>query len=439
MTRISNIGGGSSGSTPVASALYTPATVVIAPVGYVHKADYYTDGINDNVEIEAALASLSSTGGKVLLRPGTYYMNGTVDVYSNTELCGEGQSTILFYQNGTVNSRILLRNADQTNGNTGIFLHDFTINGNYPTELGTPTRNQVYLFHSTNCIVSNLNIINAPDSSIVLDGGSDNIVSHNFIDTTADIGIYVSGSNNNIITENNIQGSASYGIRLRNGSQSNTVSNNFLYNCGTTGQPSIIVMESSEQNLISSNYVSTSGLTGIDINNSAYTSVVGNYVELSQREGIKIDTISRGLITGNVTHRNSQAAGNTYSGIVLNSASNCVVSGNRSGDIGSGTRQKYGIEEGGTSDYNSITGNMLERNGTGGLHVVGSHTEVGHNNVAISGSVSNSHSGFTALSQIDMNSNNIVNLLDPISAQDAATRNYVDSVNFINTFTFMGA
>ena len=56
-----------------------------------------------------------------------------------------------------------------------------------------------------------------------------------------------------------------------------------------------------------------------------------------------------------------------------------TVTGNRSGDSGSGTRQKYGIEEQGSTDNNVITGNTCRMNGTGDVLILGTSTDYAGN------------------------------------------------------------
>ncbi len=66
-------------------------TIVVAPVGYANKADYYTDGVADDVQIQAALDTMHALGGGVLeLKAGTYNILSQIVVYSNICIRGEG-------------------------------------------------------------------------------------------------------------------------------------------------------------------------------------------------------------------------------------------------------------------------------------------------------------------------------------------------------------
>jgi hypothetical protein len=58
-------------------------------------ADYVTDGTADNVEIQAALDSLGTTGGTVYIQPGTYSISTTINLPKNCKLMGSGYATTL--------------------------------------------------------------------------------------------------------------------------------------------------------------------------------------------------------------------------------------------------------------------------------------------------------------------------------------------------------
>jgi len=76
------------------------ATLVVAAVnaGAAAKAtaDYVCDGIDDQVELNAARAALQAIGGgTLLLTEGTFTMSGGVKLCSNLLIAGQGQATLL--------------------------------------------------------------------------------------------------------------------------------------------------------------------------------------------------------------------------------------------------------------------------------------------------------------------------------------------------------
>jgi hypothetical protein len=80
----------------------SPATKVVAPAGSGYSADYYTTGTNDDVQIQAALAAVSSLGGgKVFLASGIYFISSNIlfDNLSKIFLQGEGKENTIIQCN----------------------------------------------------------------------------------------------------------------------------------------------------------------------------------------------------------------------------------------------------------------------------------------------------------------------------------------------------
>lgn len=57
--------------------------------------DYLCDGVDDQVEIQAALNSLPDSGGKIVLLEGEYFSNQHFEISKNITLCGSGNMSIL--------------------------------------------------------------------------------------------------------------------------------------------------------------------------------------------------------------------------------------------------------------------------------------------------------------------------------------------------------
>lgn len=72
-------------------------TVTVAANDYYYNANYRCDGTADQVEINAAIAKLTSesSGGTVKLSPGTFYISAAIELDSNIVLIGSGASTII--------------------------------------------------------------------------------------------------------------------------------------------------------------------------------------------------------------------------------------------------------------------------------------------------------------------------------------------------------
>ncbi len=97
------------GLVPIVGALETTPDVVVAAsdssAADKAAADYVCDGVNDHVEIQAALNALPSSGGVVLLTSGTYNCAGIIAPKAGSTLKGEGESEtfLKFTRDGRIN------------------------------------------------------------------------------------------------------------------------------------------------------------------------------------------------------------------------------------------------------------------------------------------------------------------------------------------------
>ncbi|MBA7516353.1 hypothetical protein ES705_08401 [subsurface metagenome] len=95
------------------------ATVVVAAVDSSlqarAQADFVCDGVNDHVEIRAALAILPAAGGKVMLSEGNFSIAATISLSTNVILSGEGSATILKLANSADTDVLEMpRNANES-------------------------------------------------------------------------------------------------------------------------------------------------------------------------------------------------------------------------------------------------------------------------------------------------------------------------------------
>lgn len=77
---------GYSWDTPSGGSGAKTATFVIGPSGNADSStyDYTTDGTDDDVEIQAAIEALPATGGKIVLREGTYTISQQIECYQTS-------------------------------------------------------------------------------------------------------------------------------------------------------------------------------------------------------------------------------------------------------------------------------------------------------------------------------------------------------------------
>lgn len=367
------------------SASKSAGTLVVAPATSGFAADYYTDGTTDQVEIQAALDAVYALGGgTVLLKAGTYTCSASIRMQSNCRLLGEGWATVIKMADGAWPSeRSLIESwgaLDATTLTENIIVSNFAIDGNDANVTGTDPRDGIEFRLTAYGIMENIYVYNHVDSPLVLNGPDTHhcIIRNCVIDTCNDIGIYVSGSPDNLIEGNIVRNTNSYGIRnVNSGAGRNAYINNYLENVGLSGVNGMQILNGDLCRVIG-NMVRAAGLHGIN-SQSAYTTISGNVVYFSQQHGIICNGAQRNTISGNTIHQSSQLASNTYSGIYLNDAADCTITGNRSGDSGATVQQKYGLEEAGTSDNNIISSNMFDRNQTGSMLIVGPNTIYGLN------------------------------------------------------------
>ena len=90
-----------------------------APTAIKSVCQYICDGTNDEIEIQNAINSLASTGGRVFLTKGKFFISASIDTGNTTiELCGEG--TLLDLREDTVSSSTRGGTILQAVGNTDL-------------------------------------------------------------------------------------------------------------------------------------------------------------------------------------------------------------------------------------------------------------------------------------------------------------------------------
>src|SRR5258708_11864435 len=96
----------------------TQATKTIATLSSGFVADYYTDGVADDVQLQQAIDAVNLLGGgRIFIRAGTYNISVSLIIRSNIIFEGEGESTKLVLAatvkliNQTGSTQILLSNV----------------------------------------------------------------------------------------------------------------------------------------------------------------------------------------------------------------------------------------------------------------------------------------------------------------------------------------
>lgn len=235
--------------------------------------DYLCDGTADDVEINAAIQALPSTGGEVVILDGTYNITATIAMNKdNVKLSGNGAATVLKRMwDSSVSEGVITvtaanggcciesfwidgnRTTYVSNNNSGIYLN----NSNNNTVTGNTCNNNnrgIRLYISDNNTITG-NTYNNNNYGIYLYNISDNAVTGNacYNNTT---GIYLSSSNNNTVTGNTC-------IRGTGQSSDYTGSQRTIHLYSTNNTYNLIA----DNNIMGKNYTYGGGVSNTFVNN----------------------------------------------------------------------------------------------------------------------------------------------------------------------------
>lgn len=349
-------------------------------VGTTGDAGYVTDGVADEVQINAAINAVNTAGGGVvLLQTGTFTTAASIVLKSNVTLIGSGMNKTIITGASTDYSLVNTpKSTTSKNVYSNITVSNLTLKSNYGTCLSinnttnvivsivefyfvstTPIRQTLFTQHCQNVLVyscyahdytgNGLSVTSTDyfniSNNIIVGGtnGDDGIdVDFDFLDTSAIPSNYgtVVGNTVRTIGRGN-------GIRIEN-SNSVTVSGNTVD--GVTSTASIAAG-------IIVNSTTTNVATAISVTGNTVTNCVPSGISTS---GNNMTNIS---IVGNTITNSGQNGGSVRGGIIINSAGVLV-----SQNIIDGTT-KSGVDGGAILIYkrdgHSISGNIIRNSVTG--------------------------------------------------------------------------
>lgn len=358
---------------------YGFASFVVAAYDSIdnENADYVCDGVDDQIEIKAAIDNLPASGGLIYLREGTYVVSDSIHIgKSNVALAGAGASTIIKIRDNlnastkTIKagwcSRVLIQNlcidgnkANQTAGMFGIVFED-----------------GISFSKIANCLIENVR-----GDGIWLNSSSNNTISGNICSGNNVRGIHLNNACNNTIVGNSCWGNDS-GIWLYPSSDYNTVTGNTVYSnlsggirmssacyntvsgntCYLNAWAGIACLDGGN-NTISSNTCNNNGVYNIALFNSHHNTISGNTCTGNRREsseygkGIFLsESSSNNTITGNICNGNDDGI-NLYARTSNNTISGNTCQGN----------YRWGIYLHYWCNNNTISGDTCAGNGTAGI------------------------------------------------------------------------
>jgi len=292
-------------------------TIVVAASNSLNQgqANFVCDGVNDHVEIQAALDALPATGGEVLLLDGTFNCEASINLDTNQTLRGCGRNTIL--TTSTAALRFLSAVGGAGTEKTGIVIDGLQIDG------GAASLGGVGIY------------FDYVDDSLI-----QNVYSRRHNNGVEKWGIFLSQSERNTLTRNTATGCL-LGIYLCTGSNYNLVSDNTSYSNGDEG---IYLSGSCQYNTIRGN-ITYANKFNIYLTSGAHNNLVeGNVCRASKRTGMILQDVNHITLLGNVCLESSQDTTNTYPNLAISNASYNNIQNNtfRAGTLAN--KPSYGIQ-----------------------------------------------------------------------------------------------
>jgi len=304
--------------------------------------DYLCNGIDDQEEINNAIAALPASGGEIVILDGTYNITAKINVNkNNVSIRGNGNATVLkrMWNSSSPEGVITLTSAE------GCRVQNLQIDGN-KDNYSSVNNNGIYLYSSSDNTITDNTCNNNTNNGISLYSSSNNTVTGNTCNNNY-YGIYLYSSSNNTITDSTCNNN-DYGIRLYSSSNNNTVTGNTCNN-NYYG----IYLYSSSNNTITDSTCNNNDYRGIYLYSSSNNNTVTGNTCNNNYYGIYLYSSSNNTITGNTCNNN-----NNNDGISLYaSSSNNTITGNTCNN------NNYGIHLDSSSN-NTIIGNTCIR-GTG--------------------------------------------------------------------------
>lgn len=331
------------------------ATFVIASSTSVGGADYYCDGTDDDVQIQAAIDALPSGGGRILLREGTYTITTTILINrDNVILEGVGFGTVITQPNSTNINLITI--GDGTNTHSYNIIRNLKVNGNGANQTngyGIYIRAHIQDTQIQECWVTNTYKSNIEDEAT-----SRTTVADCIVDTVNASGWYniLSNSDGALITRN--------------------------YCTGTTGTTSESI-ETNGKSVVSYNYIDSPA--GLGIVGLETTVILGNYLT-GVSVGVAIKAGNSGCaVIGNILSYVGGAATNSHA--IYITSDKCLVEGNFISSFTSSVANKAAIADfGGSSRIMNNSVNISGTTSVIGIDSEASNATIVGNNINISNS-----------------------------------------------------
>lgn len=329
-------------------------TFIVAANDSLHKnmADYVCDGVDDHLDIQAALDALPASGGKVVLLEGTFHFNSRVELDSYQNIQGQGEGTIITVD--TDCTTLFRAYGGAGTEKTGVKIGNFRA----VCTGGLLVHNAVYFYYVNNSEI--FNIVGEEDADQLIRCRYCNFIQIDKIRTSGTTGECI------------------YGDELYF---------SIVSHCELSGDPSEGAIEiSGDNNKIMENILSGAA-QGVHIGGEGNI-IAHNTCSYNQQEGISIRVGSKDcIIESNYCQGNGQALNNGYANIRGYRSDGCKYSNNTCRFGIGGNVPKYGLWIDGSDAYgekNVVIGNDLDNSGlTANFFDEGVLTHVEDNNIGI--------------------------------------------------------
>lgn len=333
---------------PFSYVIYKDGPTIKAVNGTTDIVDY--NGTDAATVINNAISSLKN-GGKILIKEGMYNISNSIILKGGITIEGMGfATTLMLADNANVDVIYLAPNAN--NRTLYITLKDFRINGNKTNNL--TAGNGIHVNSIFKCLFENIRVINCRERGIFLTSSAgnkdnlENLLINCYVSSCEKHGVQLSWTQDTVLFQIYSEYNTQNGIALY--SSSNTLIRTHCYNNALNG----LLLDQGDDNYIT---------------NCRF--------EYNQMHGLYIKT-NRNKVIGCRSLSNSKLNAGVYNGIHINNGQHNMVTSSVMTD-GQNPKQKYGIEEAGTSDYNILSNNVFIGNSVGAINSVGTNTIIKHN------------------------------------------------------------
>ncbi len=328
---ISFLGGGDGGAPSVVVAS------VFASDRSKARADYQCVGSNDQDVIQAAINSLVSEGGRVLLTEGEF--NVTVPVGSETDGAFTVLSGVSLIGMGKVISSFGTTIASTGSGSglgSVIYVPEGSVENLEVTDNGDAT---LIFTDSDEALIRNVYLDNGTGNGITLDEGANKI--------TVEGCTFNTGTPGDSIHASDAAGT-SFGLRI--------INNHFIFGGGNA-----IYLGGSTSAVITGNTIEDSDLTAFSLEDASNATVADNIIKFPGNHGIQLAGCDNCDIHDNTITNTGWVTDNTYDTIHLSGDSNAnLIQGNVFVPKTTANQPRYGINiSASTCDDNVVVGNYL--------------------------------------------------------------------------------